>query len=696
MTSALTVPEETTWVSDFGPIPYDALDLSSKPYEVRSYWLADFRLKAIGEALGFAANFESPEVFSAYLDIKGDEGYIYFEIKTNTRPMTLSLRYSADRWSAVDGRGAHTTRKISHSETAVKSRGALTVYHAFLDKELLNKVCEQLEIPIETQEKLLTRINFKEKTYSLVAPEDAAGDFPSQKPYKTSIIPISPIKAGESMNAQEEMADATQTQTASAEPSTTETAASDSNATQAVETSATDAARADLLAWVTSEETPAHDSSPAEKQPEAPVVENAVEAAPPSDSPAVEAPAPEAETSTQAAEVATPAAEVQTPAAEVPTPAAEVQTPSAEVSTPAGEVSTPSAEVSTPSAEVSTSSAEVSTPAVEAVNAEAPVETAAEVSAPSSPAEQASAAVEAPAEPEKKKAEMWKTPAELRSEKPATQNAAKTSDSGVLGKLAVKNNDEKQNRDKRDNRENNKDRSNNSQGRTNFAPQNNRSLEAPRPVESTPKYHTYSQSEVDSLIKKSAENVANSVTSKINKQTKVVEETLKNQEFAFKQALEQINKQAEAANQKLDKAVAELTSASAKQKTEYKESFEKEIEEFKSQINKKVNQGIKVIDSKLEQVPEVKKQKPAPTPKAAPAAGPNINPNLLFAILAVVILCTIVNVIISFNSFERISNLENAAKTTTSPSTTTDVPIPDLMKDQINKETTTAPSPVQP
>ena len=245
MTSALTVPEETTWVSDFGPIPYETLDLSSKAYEVRSYWLADFRLKAIGEALGFAAKFESPEVFSAYLDIKGDEGYIYFEIKTNTRPMTLSLRYSAERWSAVDGRGAHTTRKISHSETAVKSRGALTIYHAFLDKELLNKVCEQLEIPVETQEKLLTRINFKEKTYSLVASEDAASDFPSQKPYKTSIIPISPIKAGESMNAQEEMADATQTQTASAEPSTTETAASDSNAT--VETSATDAARADLL-----------------------------------------------------------------------------------------------------------------------------------------------------------------------------------------------------------------------------------------------------------------------------------------------------------------------------------------------------------------------------------------------------------------------------------------------------------------
>lgn len=741
MTSLTTTPEETTWVSDFGPIPFDSLDLASHEYEVRSYWLADFRLKTIGESLGFAAKFDSPEVFSAYLDITGDEGYIFFEIKTNTRPQNISLRYAADRWDAVDGRAAHTKLKNPYSETTIKSRGALTVYHAFLDAELLAKVCEQLEITAETQSKLLARVNFKEKTYSLVASEEAVNDFPPQKPYKTSIIPKSPTGAGKQMNAQEETADTILT-TASAEPSLTPTAASGSSPLEtATETGEgapainVESARAEILAWATADEKKETESakdepsiaseSPAQSAVEstpavdaAPVAETpqAVEAAPVVETPQAVAATPVVETP-QAVEEA-PTAEPQAVEASAPE-VAEVPVEPPVEATPAAETSAPLEEVTTPAESPKAEATESSAPVEATKPSEAPAQT---VEAAAATPEQTAAATEDASKTEPKKPEVWRTPAEIRAERPAgqSQNAAKTSESGVLGKLAAKsdsgNRDKKDNRDGRENNRDKKDnresrenfnasqRSNPSQNRTNFAPQTNRSIEAPRPVESTPKYHTYSQSEVDNLIKKSAENVSNSISSKINKQTKLVEDSLKNQDFAFKQALESINKQTEIANDKLDKAVRELTSASNQQKEEYKQAFNKEIEEFKNQMNQKVNQGVKIIDSKLEKLAEVKitstKQKAiAPKAQAATAAS-SINKGLIIGI-AVVALLALVNIVIMIGAIDRITKLENASPATKATTGTEgEVPIPDLMKDQIKQETTppatATPAPVQP
>ncbi|MDZ4836523.1 MAG: hypothetical protein SGJ27_22330 [Candidatus Melainabacteria bacterium] len=736
MTSAISVEEQSTWVSDFGPVPYESLDLDSQQYEVRSFWLADFRIKAIGEAIAFAAKFDSPEVFAAFLDIKGDEGYIHFEIKANTRPMTLSLRYAADRWSAVDGRGAHVRSKVTNSDTAIISRGVLTVFHAFLDAELLAKICEQLEITPEMQSKLFTRVNFKEKTFSLVASEAESNEFPPQKPYKTSIIPQSPAKTGESMNAQEETAETAQNPAASVEPSQTEATASDAGTTESgspqnLDTSAVEIARAEVVAWAggaapdeaVEEEEKTESATEAQVEPQAPV-QTAAEIAETTgqlnSAPAVET-------------IETAAVEHTTAQVDAPTESAVSETTPA-TKTPEAAPEAGSAESN--SAPQSTSSADTSAPAPgseagqssESSHGSEPTSKAPAVEATTqsqnSPAPSASqepaVQTEAPrplAEPltaqhnrtlqNKNKIQNQGDNQSARSDRPAAQNAAKNSDSGVLGKLAVKDNDDRNNdRNKREksNRDNNasqkpsNDSQNSAQNRTtNFAPQNNRSIEAPRAVDTTPKYHTYSQSEVDSLVKRSADAVTASVSSKINKQTKTVEDTLKNQEFLFKQALEQINKQTETANQKLEKALTELGSASSKQKDEFRDTLSKEVEEIKSQMSKKVNQSVKVIDSKLEQLSEVKKPKPAPAQKAsATARNQGLNPNVLLTILGVVVLLSLVNGIMSFNAFERIGNLENALKTTQSTSTQGDVPIPDLMKDQINKENSTAPAPVQP
>ncbi len=689
MTTAITTAEETSsWVSDFGPIPFESLDLEKHQYEVRSYWLADFRLKAITEALAFAARFESPEVFAAYLDIKGDEGYVTFEIKTNTRPMTIALRYQADRWSAVDGRGAHTILKNTTAETpVVKSRGELTIFHAFLDATLIEKICIELDINVETQPKLFTRINFKEKTFSLVASEDSIDYFPPLKPYKTSIIPQNSKTTGESMNAQEEQAETIQTQTASVEPATEPTASDSVDEAAKIE-----AARAEVVAWA---------AAPAEQS-----AENS---------------APETKTEVS------PATPVESAAATIENVSSDSQVNTAdpiEVAAPTESSAQPEAE--SPAEQTAPREVVASTPVD--VQAEAANQPEAASSTESAVSKEEAKTVETPAAVS---VDLTPAAAPAAEKEFFTQNktAAKSSDAGVLGKLANKNNEDRSNRDNsgrqnsgrdnagrdnsgrqnsgRDNagRENlNSNRNANStQNRTNFAPQNNRSIEAPRQIESTPKYHTYSQSEVDSLIKKSAENVTASVASKINKQTKVVEDALKDHDFAFKKALEQIARQSETANQKLDKAVAELNSAAAKQKEEFKASLNTDIEEFKSQINKKVNQGIKLIDSKLEQVQEIKppKQKPASPPaqaqatKAASSSSPGISANALYTILGVAFLLIVVNFVILYGMYDRLSNLETAAKSTPTASTT-DVPIPDLMKDRIKVDTQTTPTPTQP
>jgi hypothetical protein len=683
-TTAITTAEETSsWVSDFGPIPFESLDLEKHQYEVRSYWLADFRLKAITEALAFAARFESPEVFAAYLDIKGDEGYVTFEIKTNTRPMTIALRYQADRWSAVDGRGAHTILKNTTAETpVVKSRGGLTIFHAFLDATLIEKVCIELDINVETQPKLFTRINFKEKTFSLVASEDSIDDFPPLKQYKTSIIPQNSKTTGESMNAQEEQAETIQTQTASVEPSTEPTASDSIDEAAQIE-----AARAEVVAWAA---TPAEQSA-----------ENL---------------APEAKTEVS------PATPVESATAPIDNFSSDNQVNTADPI----EVAAPTeASVPPEAASPAESTAPVEGPAT--VQADVQAEGSSQPEAASSTEEPK--AVEIPAAVSVDVTPTATVPAAEKEFFTQNRNAAKSSEAGVLGKLAVRNNEDRSNHDNsgrtnsvrdnsgrqnsgRDNsgRENsgrdnlNLNRNANSpQNRTNFAPQNNRSIEAPRQIESTPKYHTYSQSEVDSLIKKSAENITASVASKINKQTKVVEDALKNHDFAFKKALEQIAKQSETANQKLDKAVAELNSAASKQKEEFKTSLNTDIEEFKSQMNKKVNQGIKLIDSKLEQVHEIKppKQKPASPPaqaqatKATTSSSPGIGANALYTILGVAFLLIVVNFVILYGMYDRLSSLETAAKSTPTASTT-DVPIPDLMKDRIKVDTQTTPAPTQP
>lgn len=546
MTAVTPAEESTTFISDFGPVPSDTLDLTKSKYEVRMYRMSTERTKQLGEALGFSAQFDSEEVFDAFADVWKDEGYITFEMKSNTRPMTISLRYKSDRWSPVE---THTPNKRETESELPKTRGVKTIYHAFLDTTVLDRLAELLRIKPESLTKLFYRINLKTKTYALAAADDAVEHFPEAESFKTAIIPRKIIPT-------ETQSDTTDDTTGELKHMSDQDDANDS-----VEDLSQDSApAAELTAEQNAEDVSASEISSQDKSPE------------------------QTSEDTQTAEATAeekPAAEkaVEVPAAEKPAAEKAVET----------RAEKPAAEKSAPKFEQSSAKSFDATPS---------------------------------ARPER---------APMRAEPAPKQSSSSSSQA---------------------------------------------------------KYHTYSQSEVDNLIRRSAENITSSVTTKINQQTKTVEKNLKNQEYAFNQTLEKLTKQMEQANAKLDKASNDLNSGSAKQMEEFRSQLNKELDDFKSNFDKKVVPGIKLLDARLEQLAEVKKQNQTQT-----IGG--MNPGVLVGVVVAIVIIAVVNLVISWYAFERISNLEKShaeLMMKSVPSGNSDVPVPDLMKDQIDKEQKSTPT----
>lgn len=611
MTTATSTNEvSSSLIPDFGPLPTEYLDLANNRYELRCYRLTADKARSIGEALAFAAQFDSPEVFCAYLDIKDDEGYITFEIKGNTRPQTISLRYMADRWSAVDSIGATSSRK-NVAETPIKNRGITTIFHAFLDRPLRERVFGELGVSLDAQAKLVTRINFKEKTFAFIAAGDDVKHLPLLESYNTTIIPKTPKEDSETMSATEDKIENTADQADSAQPA-----------------SLAQPAREEVEGYP-----PLNVDESAEKKEEEAIEEEAAQ------EPRVEAQSGEAQTAvgTEAGETG---AVLETPAVESPA-AAETEAPA----------ETPKA-VQTPPV---TEEIEGYPPLQESAKSEEPKAeeepTVKRKEAPSgkdeTPAPEVEPRAEAAAKKDHKEKKVSREQRNATQEKKHAQNVEPVSTSQSAARTSY---------------------DNSSRG--------------------TAKYDTYSQSEVDNLIRRSAENVTSSIANKVNAQQKQVKDSLKDQEYAINQALKKLTEQTEKANSKLDATIAELSTASGKQMDNFKSSLARELEEFKSHINKQVLPGIKLVDARLEQLAEAKKQSQS-------IAG--ISPGVLSGIVVAVVILVIVNFGVSYYAFERISNLEKGQQTDAGKqSTTSDVPIPDLMKDQIQKEeNSAAPTPVQ-
>ncbi len=192
------------------------------------------------------------------------------------------------------------------------------------------------------------------------------------------------------------------------------------------------------------------------------------------------------------------------------------------------------------------------------------------------------------------------------------------------------------------------------------------------------KYDTYSRSEVDGLLKKQAENITATITTKMNAQQKAAKEAMKNQEYAFNQALERLTEQLEQTTDKLQKTADGMSSANQESMESFKKSLSKELEEFKTHISKNVTPGLKLLDARLEQLAEARK---AGQPESAKS-------NMVWSVLGVVVvLALVVNLAMSWYALQRIDILENSKTDLLNRNQARDeVPLPDLMKDQIDKE----------
>ncbi len=198
----------------------------------------------------------------------------------------------------------------------------------------------------------------------------------------------------------------------------------------------------------------------------------------------------------------------------------------------------------------------------------------------------------------------------------------------------------------------------------------------------TPKYETYSRSEVDRLIKIEAERITNSVWTKVNTQDKTTKDSVKNQEFAIKQALDSASKKLSQAQSTLESSAAQLREENKKELENLRKTLLNEVNQFKKELVKEVSPKVERSEKKMDQ----KQSKVAATaPQEEKKSG--INMNLIYAVIAFVV---IGNSLLIWSAFDRLNKLESKQAEIPAKLNIEEVPLPDMIGDQLKKETSQA------
>ncbi len=153
-------------VSEFGLLDTILFepDNPDKIYHGRVYKLEPEDCKVLAEQVGFAANFEHPAVRTANLDIFDGQGFVVWEIDRNTKPQDVVVRYSRDRWELgeVIGNVGEKLRPAIRTEYRAKT----------LAEEMVSAVCQQIKVAADALDKFFVRLNFKDRTYSLITEKE--------------------------------------------------------------------------------------------------------------------------------------------------------------------------------------------------------------------------------------------------------------------------------------------------------------------------------------------------------------------------------------------------------------------------------------------------------------------------------------------------------------------------------------------
>lgn len=123
---------------------------------------------------------------------------------------------------------------------------------------------------------------------------------------------------------------------------------------------------------------------------------------------------------------------------------------------------------------------------------------------------------------------------------------------------------------------------------------------APVAAERGAKYATYSQSEIDRMLKTQADNITNALSGKISAQQRLFQDAIASQEKSFAKLADRLASEVDETRSKLEaqtKSVQEGTRADLEQ---FKTQLSKELEQFRAHVNKNITPLAKTFEEKVQ------------------------------------------------------------------------------------------------
>jgi hypothetical protein len=166
---------------------------------------------------------------------------------------------------------------------------------------------------------------------------------------------------------------------------------------------------------------------------------------------------------------------------------------------------------------------------------------------------------------------------------------------------------------------------------------------SPKPKEANmnstqPRYATYSQSEVDQLLRQQSEQMTALIQSKITSQRKEIAESLKANEKQLKQIADDMKIQSEDLRKKLEQSHNTKASSFAESSAKASAELNQQVEAFKNHVNKNILPSLKNLDARILSI--LKEAKPEAEEKQESKAP------LMLSSLAVVL--SVISLILNF------------------------------------------------
>ncbi|MBI4533253.1 MAG: hypothetical protein HY711_04830, partial [Candidatus Melainabacteria bacterium] len=126
-------------------------------------------------------------------------------------------------------------------------------------------------------------------------------------------------------------------------------------------------------------------------------------------------------------------------------------------------------------------------------------------------------------------------------------------------------------------------------------------------AETGTKYATYSRSEIDRMLKQSADSITSALSAKITGQQRLFQESVAAQERSFAKLTDKLACQLEETRSKWEANMKAAQIASKSELTEFKSQLSKELEQFRAHVNKNIIPLSKALDEKIQSIEQLSK-----------------------------------------------------------------------------------------